>query len=86
MQEEEGKDEKILAVPVIDPRYNEIQELGQIAPHFLREVEHFFHICEELESQRVETHGWGSRDAAERAINKTIAAAKKQFPTVNPQA
>ena len=77
MQDEEGRDEKVLAVPIIDPFFNEIQELDHVAPHFLREVEHFFDIYKELEGKRVETLGWESRNAAEGAINASIAAAKR---------
>jgi len=55
MQDEEGRDEKVLAVPIIDPFFNEIKELDHVAPHFLREVEHFFDIYKELEGKRVET-------------------------------
>jgi inorganic pyrophosphatase len=77
MQDEEGRDEKVLAVPIIDPFFNEIQELDHVAPHFLREVEHFFDIYKELEGKRVKTLGWETREAAEGAINASIVAAKR---------
>jgi inorganic pyrophosphatase len=77
MQDEAEEDEKILAVPIVDPHYNEIQELTHIAPHFLREIEHFFQIYKELEGKKVETFGWNNREAAERAIGIAMTAAQK---------
>ena len=72
MKDEAGEDEKILAVPTIDPHYHEVQELTHAAPHFLREVEHFFRIYKELEGKPVETLGWEGRIAAEQAIQARL--------------
>jgi inorganic pyrophosphatase len=51
----------------------------------LRKVEHFFHIYKELEGKRVETHGWESREVAERAIRMAIEAAKKHDYAGSPE-
>jgi inorganic pyrophosphatase len=72
MQDEAGADEKILSVPTIDPHYHEVRELAQVAPHFLREVEHFFRIYKDLEGKPVETLGWEGRIAAEQAIRASL--------------
>lgn len=37
-------DHKILAVAAKDPRFDQIHEIGQVFPHVLREMEHFFEI------------------------------------------
>ena len=78
MRDEKGDDEKILSVPVADPNHNEIRELSQIRAHFLREVEHFFHIYKELEGKAVETLGWEDKEAALSVIQKAIDAAIKR--------
>jgi len=78
MRDEKGDDEKILSVPVADPHHNEIRDLSQVRAHFLREVEHFFHIYKELEGKRVETLGWEGREAALSVIQKAIDAAIKR--------
>jgi len=81
MQDEQGDDEKLLAVPVADPRYDEVTEIGHVAAHFLREVEHFFHVYKDLEGKVVTTLGWEPRDVAERYVTDclfdytTVAAA-----------
>ena len=78
MRDEMSDDEKILSVPVADPRHNEIEDIAQVRSHFLREVEHFFHIYKELEGKRVETLGWEGREAAISVIQKAISAAMRQ--------
>jgi inorganic pyrophosphatase len=78
MRDEKGDDENILSVPVADPHHNEIRELSQVRTHFLREVEHFFHIYKELEGKAVETLGWEDKEAALSVIQKAIDAAMKQ--------
>ena len=76
-RDEKGEDEKILAVPLADPYYNEVKELADVPPHFLSEVEHFFRIYKELEQKRVETFGWDGREAAEHIIRTAMATAQK---------
>lgn len=44
MTDEAGTDEKILAVPENDPRYQEIHDLGDLPHHIAKEIEYFFNI------------------------------------------
>jgi inorganic pyrophosphatase len=74
MRDEKGEDEKVLSVPAVDPRYDEIQELSDMRPHRLREIEHFFAIYKELEEKHVEVWGWQDRQAAYQAIEKSVTA------------
>jgi len=74
MRDEAGEDEKVLAVPVVDPRFNQIEELSDVPPHLLREIEHFFHVYKDLENKHVETFGWQDRAAAEALIERSIQA------------
>lgn len=80
MRDEKGQDEKVLAVPVRDPLYDEFHELDDAAPHFLREVEHFFAIYKELEGVRTEILGWRGREAAAEIIRDCIARYRGAFP------
>ncbi len=64
MRDEKGQDEKILAVPVGDPRFDTVRELKDLAPHWLREIEMFFATYKQLEGAGVDIAGWhGSRTA-----------------------
>jgi inorganic pyrophosphatase len=64
---EEG-DQKILAVPTKNPRYDQIHTMDQIFPHVRREMEHFFTIYKELEGKVTRMEGWGGPMEARRAI------------------
>lgn len=64
MRDEKGEDEKILCVPKNDPLWNHIEELGDVPPHLLREIEHFFAIYKDLEHKEVLIEGWRDKKAA----------------------
>ena len=75
MRDEAGEDEKVLAVPVVDPRFDQLTELDHVPPHLLREIEHFFHVYKDLEGKPVETFGWQDRAHAEALIMRGMRAA-----------
>ncbi len=59
MQDESGTDEKIIAVPVADPRFDGIRSLDGLARHWLIEIENFFSIYKELEAgKHASVKGW----------------------------
>ena len=64
---EEG-DQKVLAVPNRNPRYDQIHTMDQVFPHVKREIEHFFTIYKELEGRVARMEGWGGPKEARRAI------------------
>jgi inorganic pyrophosphatase len=68
MSDEKGRDQKVLAVPVSDPRFAEVADLSDLPPHFLKEIEHFFTVYKTLEQKAVEIHGWAGREAAWRLV------------------
>jgi inorganic pyrophosphatase len=59
MRDEKGHDTKILAVPVRDPRFDEVQELSNLPSHWMREIENFFSTYKNLEDKETEIVGWG---------------------------
>jgi inorganic pyrophosphatase len=68
MRDEKGRDQKILAVPVGDPRFDGVNDLGHVPPHFLKEIEHFFTTYKTLEHKEVEIYGWEGAQAAWRLV------------------
>jgi len=69
MRDEKGEDQKIIAVPTADPRFEGIDGLSEVHPHWLREIENFFNVYKTLEPNKVVAiDGWGSRDEAWRVI------------------
>lgn len=68
MVDNDERDQKVLAVPTRNPRYDQIHTLDQIFPHTRREIEHFFTIYKELEGKVTSITGWGGPREARRAI------------------
>lgn len=78
MLDEKGQDEKILAVPVDDPRFNGINDLGQLHEHWMKEIASFFRTYKELQGQEVEVRGWHGADVAWRLIAEARARFREQ--------
>jgi len=76
MRDENGEDEKILAVPVADPRFAEVADLTDLPHHWLTEVENFFEIYKALEEKTTATGGWkGVAEAHEVLRRRSVAIA-----------
>jgi len=69
MSDEKGPDLKLVCVPLNEPQWSRIQDVSEIPPQLLSEIEHFFQVYKDLEQgKRTETHGYGDRAEARRAI------------------
>jgi inorganic pyrophosphatase len=75
MWDEKGRDEKILCVPLRDPTWSHVRELGDIQGTLLAEVEHFFAVYKDLEGKPTGTEGFEDRAAALRVISEARARA-----------
>ncbi|MDR7208237.1 inorganic diphosphatase [Flavobacterium piscis] len=64
MADDKGPDEKIICVPVSDPIWNSLENLSDINPHLLKEIEHFFQVYKDLENKQVDVEGWGDVNEA----------------------
>ncbi len=73
MRDEKGIDNKVLAVPIRDPRREHMKDIHDIAPHFLTEVENFFLTYKKLEAKVVNSEGWRDVIEAHRYLEKTRA-------------
>jgi inorganic pyrophosphatase len=74
MRDEKGPDEKILCVPLKDPMWSHIQDLQDMNPNLLNEIEHFFAVYKTLEHKEVGTEGFGERAEALEVIAAARAA------------
>jgi inorganic pyrophosphatase len=72
------KDEKIIAVPVGDPRFDTVRELSDINPHTLKEIEHFFLTYKLVQNKVVEITSTESREAAEAAVLESVELYKQK--------
>ena len=76
MRDDKGGDDKIIAVPVADPRFEGVREFADIAAHWQREIDQFFRTYKALQGLAVDIYGWGDREEAWRIIEAARAAAK----------
>ena len=70
MEDEEGEDPKILSVLVNDPRFEGINDLSDIHPHRLREIQEFFEVYKRLEPRKwTKFKTWRNAEEAKKIIN-----------------
>jgi len=81
MVDQDEQDQKILAVPNRNPRFDQIHTIDQVFPHNLREIEHFFTIYKELEGKRTEMKGWRGPRQAREAIRR----AREKYLELHPE-
>jgi inorganic pyrophosphatase len=83
MADEKGPDEKVICVPVSDPIWNSLNDLSDMNPHTLKEIEHFFQVYKDLEKKRVDVGGWGDASEAYIILHKCIDRYKNREPDSN---
>ena len=70
-----GKEEdKLLGVPVREPRFEEYQDLSDVPEHLLKEIENFFHVYKDLEGSEIGIDGWRNVQEAQSLLNEAIRA------------
>ena len=74
MTDEKGQDEKVLAVPDKDPRFEEVEDIDDLPAHLLKEVEDFFQVYKELEGKETAVMGWEHVGTAREVIREAIEA------------
>lgn len=66
-------DDKIIAVPIDDPRWKDVQNLKDINSHTLKEIEHFYSTYKKLQNKKVEVTGFDDTAAAEATFERSRA-------------
>jgi inorganic pyrophosphatase len=64
------RNDRIVAVPVDAPRYENLHGPGDLAPRLRQEIEHFFLSATFFESKNCRILGWSGATEAEKMINK----------------
>lgn len=72
-------DDKIIAVPVDDPRFSEIKDLTDINKHTLKEIEHFYSTYKKLQNKVVEVQGFKGKEEAEKAFEEGKEIYNKKY-------
>jgi len=70
MEDDKGRDQKILCVPKNDPLWNYIESVDQIPPHLLKVITNFFETYKNLEEKRVKVIGWKDFETAVNVLQE----------------
>lgn len=73
-------DDKVIAVPKSDPRFDEIQDLADVNKHTVKEIQHFFETYKTIDGKKVEITGIEGREQAFVAIKKGLEMYAEKFP------
>ncbi|PIQ76624.1 inorganic diphosphatase [Candidatus Peregrinibacteria bacterium CG10_big_fil_rev_8_21_14_0_10_49_24] len=68
MQDGGEQDDKILAVPVSDASYEEIEDITDLSSQLREEIAEFFRTYKNLEGKRVKVLGWKNAEQAKEVI------------------
>ncbi len=71
MLDQNVSDEKILAVVATSAIHQAVKTHADLAPHVLKEIEHFFSVYKALEEKHTTIQGWGEVAHAHELIRKT---------------
>lgn len=72
-------DDKIIAVPKSDPRFDEILDLSDVNKYILKEMQHFFETYKSIEGKKVVVKGFRNKQSALVAIKKGLKMYKDAF-------
>lgn len=72
-------DAKIIAVPVDDPRFDDVKDLADINSHTLKEINHFFTTYKTIQNKVVTIPSVRGAEAAREVITEGVALYKKEF-------
>lgn len=70
MVDEKGPDQKVLGVPVGDPRFDSIHNISDISSHWLIEIKNFFDTYKALQQLPTVVRAWHRADVAWRIIEE----------------
>ena len=73
------RDEKILCVPLNDPRFSHVKDISDISENILKEISHFFSRYKDLEGKKVEVGSWENAKKAKEMILKSMKIYKQKF-------
>ncbi|MCA9357405.1 inorganic diphosphatase [Candidatus Nomurabacteria bacterium] len=71
------RDDKVIAVPVDDPRFDDLKDVADLNKHFIKETTHFFETYKKVQNKEVSVGAWGGATAAKEAFIKSCEMYKE---------
>ncbi|MBU0722666.1 inorganic diphosphatase [Patescibacteria group bacterium] len=72
-------DDKIIAVPVDDPRWDKVKDISDVNHHTIKEMEHFFSTYKKIQNKEVDVTGFQDYKAAQEAIVRGLMLYKEKY-------
>jgi inorganic pyrophosphatase len=72
-------DDKVIAVPKSDPRWEGVNDLHDINPHTVKEIQHFLETYKSIDNKVVEITAIEDKEAAFGAVEKGLAMYQEKF-------
>lgn len=82
MIDDGDNDNKVIAVPIDDPRFDNVKDLGDVNPHTLKEIEHFFATYKKVQGKDVAVNGFDDAATARTAFKDACQMYAEQKDTV----
>ena len=74
------QDDKIIAVPVEDPRWNKVQTMDDIEEHMRKEIKFFLENYAALQPKKViKITGWEGKEKAIEIVKESVEEYKRKF-------
>jgi inorganic pyrophosphatase len=71
------EDNKVVAVPVDDPRMNDIKDIADLNSHFAKEMTHFFETYKKIQNKEVKIGEWQGVEKAKEAFDRSVVLYKE---------
>ncbi len=78
MNDSGEEDDKIIAVPIDDPRWNDVKDLKDLNPHTLKEIEHFYSTYKKIQKKEVIVKDFGDKKKAEEVFKEGLKLYKEK--------
>jgi inorganic pyrophosphatase len=65
------EDNKVVAVPVDDPRMSDIKDIKDLYSHFTKEMTHFFETYKKIQNKEVKIGDWHGAEEAKKAFDES---------------
>lgn len=72
-------DDKLICVPVKDPRFDGIKDLADLPAHLVKEATHFLETYKLLQNKEVTIKGTGGAEEAKEAVKKGVKLYQEKF-------
>lgn len=79
MRDDGDRDDKIIAVPVDDPRWSSVKDIADVNPHTLEEMKHFYSTYKNLQNKEVVVDGFKGRAEAVEALVRAQGMYRTKF-------